>query len=219
MLQFLKILYYLKFPFSKRFVPSLIKRFFFSKVQIVYLDFGKVKVDLSQAIDREIYLNEFYEKEQLMFLHKIYNERKINHFFDIGANIGYYSLFFQKVKNIHAFEPNKKTDVNLTLQGVNHTFKKGHKVQIQIQSTWFPLIDRNPQTYVDNIFEAEEEDFQKQPHTIYGDSAIKFSVLEVTILLLEVFLSTSYFNAIPVKGSLFETTKSKAAFALSKSNS
>ncbi|WP_298246547.1 CocE/NonD family hydrolase [uncultured Christiangramia sp.] len=77
-----------------------------------------------------------------------------------------------------AFEPNKKTDVNLTLQGVNHTFKKGHKVQIQIQSTWFPLIDRNPQTYVDNIFEAEEEDFQKQTHTIYGDSAIKFSVLE-----------------------------------------
>ena len=77
-----------------------------------------------------------------------------------------------------AFEPNKKTDVNLTLQGVNHTFKKGHKVQIQIQSTWFPLIDRNPQIYVDNIFEAEEEDFQKQTHTIYGDSAIKFSVLE-----------------------------------------
>ena len=77
-----------------------------------------------------------------------------------------------------AFEANKKTDVNLTLQGVNHTFKKGHKLQIQIQSTWFPLIDRNPQTYVDNIFKAEEDDFQKQTHTVYGDSAIKFSVLE-----------------------------------------
>ena len=76
------------------------------------------------------------------------------------------------------FEANKKTDVNLTLQGVNHTFKKGHKLQVQIQSTWFPLIDRNPQTYVDNIFKAEEGDFKKQTHTVYGDSAIKFLVLE-----------------------------------------
>lgn len=77
-----------------------------------------------------------------------------------------------------AFEPNKKTEVNIKLQGVNHTFKKGHKLQIQVQSTWFPLIDRNPQTYVDNIFEAEEEDFQTQTHTIFGDSEIRFSVLE-----------------------------------------
>lgn len=76
------------------------------------------------------------------------------------------------------FEPNKKTDVNIKLQGINHTFKKGHKLQIQIQSTWFPLIDLNPQTYVDNIFEAEEEDFKKQTHTVYGDSAIKFSILD-----------------------------------------
>ncbi len=76
------------------------------------------------------------------------------------------------------FEPNEKTEVNIKLQGINHTFKKGHKLQVQIQSTWFPLIDRNPQTYVDNIFEAEEEDFQKQTHTVFGDSAIKFSVVK-----------------------------------------
>ena len=76
------------------------------------------------------------------------------------------------------FEPNKRTDVNIKLQGINHTFKKGHKLQVQIQSTWFPLIDLNPQSYVDNIFEAEEEDFKKQTHTVYGDSAIKFSILE-----------------------------------------
>lgn len=86
--------------------------------------------------------------------------------------------FRNSFENPEPFEPNKKTDVNITLQGINHTFKKGHKLQIQVQSTWFPLIDRNPQTYVDNIFEAEEEDFQKQTHTVYGESAIKFSVLE-----------------------------------------
>ena len=76
------------------------------------------------------------------------------------------------------FEPNKKTAVDITLQDVHHTFKKGHKLQIQVQSTWFPLIDRNPQTYVDNIFQAEEEDFQKQTHKVYHDSKIILQVLE-----------------------------------------
>ncbi|MDT0645987.1 CocE/NonD family hydrolase [Zunongwangia sp. F260] len=80
-------------------------------------------------------------------------------------------------ENPEPFEPNKKTAVNINLQDINHTFKKGHKLQIQVQSTWFPLIDLNPQTYVPNIFEAEEEDFQKQTHTVYGDSAVIFSVL------------------------------------------
>ena len=51
-------------------------------------------------------------------------------------------------------------------------------MEIQVQSTWFPLIDRNPQTYVPNIFEAEEEDFQQQTHTVFGDSAIEFSVIK-----------------------------------------
>ncbi|HER40461.1 MAG TPA: CocE/NonD family hydrolase [Salinimicrobium catena] len=76
------------------------------------------------------------------------------------------------------FEPNKRTAVNFQLQDVHHTFKKGHKLQIQVQSTWFPLIDLNPQTYVDNIFKAEEGDFQKQTHKVYHDSEIIFTVLE-----------------------------------------
>lgn len=76
------------------------------------------------------------------------------------------------------FEPNKKTAVNIKLQDVHHTFKKGHKVQIQVQSTWFPLIDLNPQSYVDNIFQAKEEDFQKQTHSVFHDSEIIFTVLE-----------------------------------------
>lgn len=75
------------------------------------------------------------------------------------------------------FEPNTKTPVTIKLQDVNHTFLKGHKMQIQIQSIWFPLIDRNPQTFVPNIYKAKAEDFKKQTHTIYGDSAIEFSVL------------------------------------------
>jgi len=75
------------------------------------------------------------------------------------------------------FVPNKKTAVNIKLQDVHHTFKKGHKLQIQVQSTWFPLIDMNPQTYVENIFKASESDFKTQMHTVYTSSVIEFSIL------------------------------------------
>ncbi|WP_203296391.1 CocE/NonD family hydrolase [Luteirhabdus pelagi] len=75
------------------------------------------------------------------------------------------------------FEPNKKTSVTVKLQDVHHTFKKGHKIQIQVQSTMFPYVDINPQTYVPNIFEASEDDFKKQTHTVYHDSKIEFSIL------------------------------------------
>lgn len=76
------------------------------------------------------------------------------------------------------FVPNKKTAVNIKLQDVHHTFKKGHKLQIQVQSTWFPLIDLNPQTFVENIFKANKEDFKTQTHTVFTDSSIEFSVLK-----------------------------------------
>lgn len=111
--QFLKLLYSLKFPFIKRLIPSLIKRIFFiNSEQIIKLSFCKIQVDLKQAIDREIYLNGFYEKEQLDYLDKLCSD-EITHFFDVGANIGYYSLYFKKIKNIYSFEPNRDTFLKL----------------------------------------------------------------------------------------------------------
>jgi putative CocE/NonD family hydrolase len=71
------------------------------------------------------------------------------------------------------FVPNEPTDVNFPLQDILHTFKKGHKIMIQIHSTWFPYIDRNPQKYVDNIYEADEEDFVKSTIQVYGSSVIE----------------------------------------------
>jgi predicted acyl esterase len=68
--------------------------------------------------------------------------------------------------------------VDIKLQDVFHTFKKGHKLQVQVQSSWFPLIDMNPQTFVPNIFKASESDFHKQEHSLYNDSFIRFQVLE-----------------------------------------
>ncbi|ETN95703.1 hypothetical protein SAMN04487906_0902 [Zhouia amylolytica] len=86
--------------------------------------------------------------------------------------------FRNSFENPEPFVPNEVTDVNIKLQDVYHTFKKGHKIQVQIQSTWFPYIDLNPQTYVDNIFEAKPEDFKKQTHRVYNSSKIEFSVLK-----------------------------------------
>lgn len=76
------------------------------------------------------------------------------------------------------FRPGEVTDVTFRLQDVLHTFKKGHRVMIQVQSTWFPLIDRNPQKYVDNIFKANAYDFQKATHRVYDNSVIEVQVLK-----------------------------------------
>ncbi len=65
------------------------------------------------------------------------------------------------------FTPNEPTRVTVPLQDLLHTFKKGHRIQVQIQSTWFPLIDRNPQKYVDNIFKADASDFTPATHRVY----------------------------------------------------
>jgi putative CocE/NonD family hydrolase len=79
------------------------------------------------------------------------------------------------------FVPGEVTTVTLPLQDVLHTFKKGHRVMVQVQSTWFPLVDRNPQRYLDNIFLADEADFIKATHRVYHSPA-RDSYLEVRTL-------------------------------------
>jgi len=76
-----------------------------------------------------------------------------------------------------AMVPNKKTEIDIHLQDVYHTLKKGHRLQIQVQSTWFPLIDLNPQTFVPNIYKAKKSDFKTQTHSVYQDSKIVFNVM------------------------------------------
>jgi putative CocE/NonD family hydrolase len=72
--------------------------------------------------------------------------------------------------------------VRLPLVDILHSFEPGHRIMIQVQSSWFPLIDRNPQTYVENIFRAAPEDFVKATHRLYHDAKhttrIRMSVLE-----------------------------------------
>lgn len=70
------------------------------------------------------------------------------------------------------FKPGKPEEIVIDLHQVNHTFLKGHKIMIQVQSSWFPVIDRNPQRYVTNIFEAKASDFIQATHTIYCNSKL-----------------------------------------------
>ncbi len=64
------------------------------------------------------------------------------------------------------FTPGKIEPVNFTMQDVNHTFRRGHRIMVQVQSSWFPLTDRNPQTFV-NIPDAKPSDFVKATERIY----------------------------------------------------
>ncbi|AYO58498.1 X-Pro dipeptidyl-peptidase [Chryseobacterium sp. 6424] len=77
-----------------------------------------------------------------------------------------------------ALVPNQKTAVNFRLQDVVHTFKKGHKIQIQISSTWFPLFAVNPQKFMDNPNFATKEDYTKAFIKVFGDSSLEVDVLK-----------------------------------------
>jgi len=67
------------------------------------------------------------------------------------------------------FIPGKITPVKLTLNDVAHTFEKGHRMMVQIQSSWFPLVDMNPQVFT-NIPGASKSDFQKANIRVYHDA-------------------------------------------------
>ena len=76
----------------------------------------------------------------------------------------------------------QKTDVDFHLQDVLHTFKKGHRIMVQVQSTWFPLIARNPQKFVPNPYKAAASDYITTTNSVYNDSFIDVQVLPASKL-------------------------------------
>ena len=78
-------------------------------------------------------------------------------------------------------EPNTPLGFTVDLHQQAYTFKRGHRMMVQIQSTWFPLYDRNPQTWVPNIFQAKASDFRAQTHRIWHTPALP-SRIEVTVI-------------------------------------
>jgi putative CocE/NonD family hydrolase len=78
------------------------------------------------------------------------------------------------------FTPGKTEPVNFTMPDVNHTFRRGHRIMVQVQSSWFPLVDRNPQTFV-NIPTAKPEDFKAATQRVQRNAA-QPSGIELLIL-------------------------------------
>jgi putative CocE/NonD family hydrolase len=74
--------------------------------------------------------------------------------------------FRENFENPQALRPGVPTPIRFELLDVLHQFEKGHRLMIQVQSTWFPLVDRNPQTFVPNIYYAKPEDYQKATHRL-----------------------------------------------------
>jgi uncharacterized protein len=85
--------------------------------------------------------------------------------------------FRKNFSNPSPLTPGKREEFVIDLHDINHVFLKGHRMMIQVQSTWFPLIDRNPQKYVANIFEAKDNDYIKAEQRIYSDSYIDLPVM------------------------------------------
>lgn len=71
-----------------------------------------------------------------------------------------------------AIEPNRPLEYTFALPNVDHTFQPGHRIMVQVQSTLFPLYDRNPQTFVPNIFDAKPETSSRQ-HSASGMNRAK----------------------------------------------
>ncbi|NUQ30503.1 MAG: CocE/NonD family hydrolase [Acidobacteriaceae bacterium] len=80
-----------------------------------------------------------------------------------------------------AFKPNEPELVKFDLPQVNHTFERGHRIMVQVQSTLFPLYDRNPQTFVPNIFDAKAEDYKKAEQRIWHQPG-KASFIELPVV-------------------------------------
>ena len=92
---------------------------------------------------------------------------------------GRYRESFSSPKPI---EPSKPMTYRFALPAANHVFLPGHRIMVQVQSSWFPLYDRNPQTYVENIFWAKPQDYKRATQRIYHApgqaSAIELPVAE-----------------------------------------
>ncbi|MEY4689859.1 MAG: hypothetical protein RIT19_184 [Verrucomicrobiota bacterium] len=92
------------------------------------------------------------------------------------------SRFRKSFERPEPMKPGEVTPVSFTLPDVLHTFRRGHRMQIQVQSSWFPLVDRNPQTFVPNIARAQATDFRKALHQVHrtpkAPSAVTVRVLK-----------------------------------------
>ncbi len=83
------------------------------------------------------------------------------------ANDVFRARFRSSYEKPRPVKPNEVIGYAIDLHAASHVFRKGHRIAVQVQSSWFPLIDRNPQQFVANIFEAKPQDYVSQTHKVY----------------------------------------------------
>jgi predicted acyl esterase len=83
----------------------------------------------------------------------------------------------QSFEHPQAIPPNQAQQYKFELANVNHVFQPGHRIMIQVQSTWFPMYDRNPQTFVPNIFNARASDYRKAQISVLRSGAQPSAIL------------------------------------------
>jgi predicted acyl esterase len=82
----------------------------------------------------------------------------------------YRARFRNSFERPERLEPGKVYEFPIDIHSANHAFRRGHRIMLQVQSTWFPLIDRNPQTFVENIFKAKAADYQAATQKVFRSS-------------------------------------------------
>jgi len=83
------------------------------------------------------------------------------------ANDVFRGRFRTSFEKPEPLEPGRVYEYAIDLHSVDHVFRRGHRMMVQVQSTWFPLIDRNPQIFVENIFKATAGDFKAATQKVY----------------------------------------------------
>jgi len=76
--------------------------------------------------------------------------------------------YLESFEHPNALKPNEPIEWNVPLRDHDHVFLKGHRIMVQIQSTWFPVIDRNPQKFVPSIYDATASDFESATQRVYS---------------------------------------------------
>src|SRR5205823_12048081 len=99
------------------------------------------------------------------------NDFKLGGYELMVANDVFRGRFHNSFVKPEPLVPNAVTPFSIDLHTQSYRFQKGHKIRVQVQSTWFPIIDRNPQTWVTNIFNAKASDYQAQTHRVWRTPA------------------------------------------------
>jgi predicted acyl esterase len=96
--------------------------------------------------------------------------RKMSEYQLMVANEIFRGRYLNSFERAEALVPDRVNQYKIDLHGNDYAFLKGHRIMVQVQSSWFPLYDRNPQKFVPNIFVAQESDFQSATQRIYRSS-------------------------------------------------